>query len=279
MKRFLGFALTVGLAAASAGVAQQAAFSAADASAASYSSSASEAAIMAAPKPLPSKDNADETRWPRAFSRIAFGTKMGTLGWGGQIATPLLPHLNLRGGADFFNFGYGLASDGANYNGEMHLKSGQIGVDYYPFRRASFHISPSVLILKPTIAASMYVPGGNSFTLGGTDYMSDPNDPVQGTGRIVPSRSAMPALTVGFGNMITRRSRHWSTPIDVGAAYMGVSTAQLSLVGSACQQGYCMSVSDPEIQASVQTQQAKFNESAKKYQIFPILTTGVAYRF
>jgi hypothetical protein len=40
-----------------------------------------------------------------------------------------------------------------------------------------------------------------------------------------------------------------------------------------------MSVSDPQIQTSVVQQQNDLNESMKHYQIYPIVTTGVAYRF
>jgi hypothetical protein len=256
-------------------VAQQMAFSSsAEASAASASS-----AIVATRQRLPRQTESLEDRPVRPFSHIAIGTRLGTLGYGAQIATPLTSRLNLRGSANFFNFGYGMGVDGADYNSELHLKSGLVSVDYYPFH-SSFHVSPGLMIFKSTMGAMMNVPGGNSFSLGDANYTSDPNDPVHGSGAMAFGRTFMPALTIGFGNMIPRRERnHWSVPVDLGLAYTGQNSMKINLAGSACQQGFCMSTSDPNIQQNVVQEQNELNESMKRFKIYPLLTTGLAYRF
>jgi hypothetical protein len=276
MKKSLIAALAVVFGAgAGHGVAQQMAFS----SSAEGSEAAASRAIVATQQRLPRTTEPLEDRPVRPFSRIAIGTRMGTLGYGAQIATPLTSHLNLRGSANFFNFGYGMGVDGADYNSELHLKSGMVSVDYYPFH-STFHISPGFMIFKSTMGGTMNVPGGNSFSLGEANYTSDPNDPVHGTGAITFGRSIMPALTIGFGNMIPRRERsHWSVPMDLGLAYTGQNSMHINLAGSACQQGFCMSTSDPNIQQNVVQEQNELNESMKRFKIYPILTTGVAYRF
>jgi hypothetical protein len=242
-------------------------------------STANKGIVQVAPSLTPKKD-AQDGGPIRPFSRIAIGTKTGTLGLGGQIATPITRWLNLRGGVDIFNFGYNLTSGGTNYGAALHMKSGSISADYYPFHRASFFLSPGVLIFKSTLTASMYVPAGSTFTENDVDYTSDPNDPVNGSGSILFSRTAMPKLTMGFGNMIKRReNQHWSVPFEIGAAYTGHDTIQFNLAGSACQQGICQSVNNPSIQQNVTQEQNKINEEAKRFQIYPILTTGVSYRF
>jgi hypothetical protein len=253
------------------------------ASAAGVSSSVSEAdapaapaAIIAVPQPQPAKST---NRRVRPFSRIAIGTKSGTLGLGGQIATPLARWLTLRGGADFFSFGLTEGIDGATYGGQVALKSGLVCVDVFPFGHG-LHISPGILIFKSAIGASMNVPGGNSFSMGDSSYTSDPNDPVTGSGNIVFSRSIMPSLTLGFGNMITRKERgHWSVPFEVGAAYTGHYAMQINLAGSACSQGVCQSTSNASIQQSVTQEQNGLTEASKHYQLYPIISSGVAYRF
>jgi hypothetical protein len=257
------------------GMAQQMAFS----SSAEGSGASASSAIVATQQRLPKQTEAFEDRPVRPFSRIAIGTRLGSLGYGAQIATPLTSRLNLRGSANFFNFGYGIGVDGANYDSELHLKSGMVSVDYYPFH-SSFHVSPGFMIFKSTAGATMNVPGGNTFSLGDATYTSDPNDPVHGSGAMTFGRTIMPALTIGFGNMIPRRERsHWSVTVDLGLAYTGQNSMQINLAGSACQQGYCMSTSDPTIQQNVVQEQQDLNESMKRFKIYPILTTGVAYRF
>lgn len=215
----------------------------------------------------------------RPFSRIAIGSKSGTLGLGGQIATPLASWLTLRGGADFFSFGLTESIDGATYGGNVALKSGIACVDIFPFGHG-LHISPGILIFHSTIGATMNVPGGNTFSMGDSSYTSDPNDPVTGSGGIFFSRSIMPSLTLGFGNMITRKDRsHWSVPFEVGAAYTGHYTMQLNLAGSVCSQGVCQSTSNSSVQSSVTQEQNDLNEAAKHYQLYPIISSGIAYRF
>jgi len=274
---FVAFAIAFGVGAGPC-VAQQMAFSSSAEAAEGSAAAASSSAIVATQQRLPQVESLED-RPVRPFSRIAIGTRLGTLGYGAQIATPLSSHLNLRGSANFFNFGYGMGVDGANYNSELHLKSGMVSVDYYPWR-SSFHVSPGFMIFKSTAGATMNVPGGNSFSLGDTTYTSDPNDPVHGSGVLNFGRTFMPALTVGFGNMIPRHERsHWSVPVDLGLAYTGQNTMTINLAGSACQQGYCMSTSDSEIQQNVAQEQQDMNHSMKRFKIFPILTTGVAYRF
>jgi hypothetical protein len=248
-------------------------------SSASSSSSASDAAAIVA-TPQPRVRPANQEMRIRPFSRVAFGSKLGTLGWGGQIATPITRRINLRGGVDIFNLGLGLTSDGTDYYASAHLKSGTIQADIYPFAHGSFHVSPGVMIFRNSVTASLNVPGGNSFSVGDTDYTSDPSDPVNGTGAIHFGRSTMPMLTIGFGNMIPRHeNRHLSFPVELGAAYTGQNTIAINMQGGVCNDQGCGSANDPDFQQNVQQQQAKINEQMKRIQVYPILTTGVAYRF
>jgi hypothetical protein len=238
------------------------------------------APIVAVPQPLAPKPQSDDDRRILPFSRIAFGTKTGTLGLGGQIATPLTRWLNLRGGFDLFNFGYSLTNSGTNYYSALHMESGEVSADFYPFHRSSFHVSPGLLIFKSRLSASMLVPGGNTFSENDVDYTSDPSDPVTGSGTAHFGRTVMPAFTMGFGNMIKRREHsHWSVPVEVGAAYTGQNTVNFGFAGSVCDSDGCGSVNDPSVAQNVNAEQNKINEEIKRFKIYPILTTGVSYRF
>ncbi len=251
---------------------------ASSASSSSSSAAGDPAAIIASPQPARPIATEEIRLFP--FSRVAIGSKMGTTGWGGQIATPITRRINLRGGVDIFNLGYGLTSDGANYYASAHLKSGTVQADIYPFAHGSFHLSPGVMIFKNNLTASLNVPGGNSFSVGGTDYTSDPTDPVNGAGAIQFGRTYMPLFTIGFGNMIPRReSHHISFPFELGAAYTGQNTIRINMQGGVCNSQGCGSANDATFQQNVQQQQAKINEQLKRIQIYPVLTTGVAYRF
>jgi len=237
------------------------------------------AAVVVAVPPAPiAKKNLPDKKRVLPFSKLAISTKSSTLGAGGQVATPLMRGLNLRGGADFLNFGYAIGVDGANYEGQIHMKNGQVSLDWFPFNK-QFHISPGFVIFKTALSASVYVPGGNSFDLGNNTFTSSTSDPVTGTASILFSHTIMPSLTFGFGNMIAKEGKHWSVPLEVGAAYTGHYTAQLSLQGSACIDAGCMSTSSALVQQSIVQEQNGLDEPMKHYQIYPIINSGLSYRF
>lgn len=213
------------------------------------------------------------------FSKFALGAEFGSLGLGLQAATPLTRTLNLRAGADFLNFGSGFTVDAAQYESQAHLRSGHISVDWHPMG-GGFRISPELLIFKSGFSASVFVAGGQAFELGNTPYVSSATDPVHGGASISMQKTVMPALTIGFGNLIGERRRHWSIPFEIGAAYTGHYTLNLNLAGTACVNYInCMSTSSPQVQNSVHQEESDINETMKHFQVYPIVSTGVAYRF
>lgn len=213
------------------------------------------------------------------FSALGLGLEFGTEGLGLQIATPLTRTLQLRGGADFLNFGYGFAVDQAQYSGDVHLRSGHASIDWYP-TGGLFRISPGVLIFKSGFAASVSVSGRNNFELGNTAYTSSPADPVHGSASLSMQRTVIPALTVGWGNLIGERRHHWTVPFEVGAAYTGHYTLNLNLAGTACYgQVGCMNTTSAPVQQSVRHEEGQLNETMKHFQVYPIVMTGFTFRF
>lgn len=215
----------------------------------------------------------------RPFSSVAVGGEFGTLGIGADLATPLSRRFNLRGGVQFVNFGYDFVVDQAQYRSEAHLRSGHVGVDVHPMG-GGFRLSPQLLLFQSAFSASVTVEGGTAFQLGNANYLSSPTDPVHGSASITMGRHMMPALTIGWGNMVARRSRHWTLPFELGVAYTGHYTMALNLAGTACQNAInCFSTSSPQVQQSVREEESQLNETMKHFQVYPIMKTGFAYRF
>ena len=214
----------------------------------------------------------------RPFSKVAIGIQATSLGVGGSVALPLTRTLNLRGNTNFFNMGYDFGVDGVSYAFELHFRTGQVNLDWFPFH-GGFHVSPGILIYKSDLAGRASVPAGNGFQLGGVSFSSGATDAIHGGASLVFSRTVMPSLMFGFGNMIPRSGRHWSFPIEFGVAYMGHNQVQLDLEGTACVQSGCLSTSNSLVQQSLSAEEGDLNESIKRLQAYPIISTGFAYRF
>jgi hypothetical protein len=222
---------------------------------------------------VPAKESS-EGRFP-----IGVGVKVSMLGIGGEVAVAVSHRSNVRFGFNAFSYGHTFDKDGVTYKGTLDLRSAQATYDLFFLKE--FHISPGVLVYNGNnVTASASVPGGQSFTLSNTNYVSDPADPVKGTGKLTVYKAA-PMLLVGFGNLVPH-SRHFSTSFEIGAAYQGPPRVTLNLSGSACDSTglFCRSISsDPTIQANVASEQAKLNKSASPYKFYPVLSFGVGFKF
>ncbi len=190
---------------------------------------------------VPAKESS-EGRFP-----IGVGVKVSMLGIGGEVAVAVSHRSNVRFGFNAFSYGHTFDKDGVTYKGTLDLRSAQATYDLFFLKE--FHISPGVLLYNGNnVTASASVPGGQSFTLSNTNYVSDPADPVKGTGKLTVYKAA-PMLLVGFGNLVPH-SRHFSTSFEIGAAYQGPPRVTLNLSGSVCDSPACFAGRSAPIQPS-----------------------------
>ncbi len=216
-----------------------------------------------------------------AQSHFAVGAKASTFGIGFEGAVPVGGRINIRGGGNFFNYNRTFDKDGVTYRGEVKFRSAEAHLDWLPMA-GGFHISPGVLIYNGNEAdANAFVPGGQTFTLNDTDYVSDPANPMRGTGKIDFLKAA-PMVTAGFGNLIPRGGRHWSIPFEFGVVFQGAPRAHLSFTGGACDAGgvNCRPIdTDPTVQSNVLAEQNKINHDISAFKVYPVISIGFAVNF
>jgi hypothetical protein len=215
-----------------------------------------------------------------AFSRIGIGVKVSTLGAGIEVATPLAGKFNMRGGFNMFRYSRPITNDGIHYTGQLHFQSAEAHLDW--FLLGGFHISPGILFYNGNqVTATASVPGGQTFTVGGTSYESDPAAPINGAGKL-DFVKVSPSIMLGIGNLIPRNGRHFSFLFEVGGAYQGSARVALNLAGNVCDTTgtFCRDVaSDPTVQANIQSQQVKIQNDVNPYRFFPVLSLGVGFNF
>ncbi len=213
---------------------------------------------------------------------VGAAVKVSTLGGGAEVAVRVTHRTNVRAGFNVITYSRAFHKDGITYNGQLDFKTFEAHYDIFPWAK-SFHISGGILAYSvDPITATALVPGNQSFTLGGVNFVSDPADPVTGNGKIVFNRAA-PTLTFGFGNLVPRSAgKHLSIPVEFGVAFQGSPKATLGLTGSVCDSTgvNCRTVaSDPTVQSQILSEQNKLNSSMSFFKVYPILSIGVGYKF
>lgn len=220
----------------------------------------------------------------RPFSKVAVGVIVSPLGIGIGAATPITRSINLRTGFNIFSYSLTGTDDGANFSGTLKLHSFQASADWFPWHRRGFHVSPGLLFNNQNrVRATGGISGGESFTLNDVNYYSDPADPVSGAGAVT-FKNAAPMITVGWGNWVPSRQRkHLSFPFDVGFAYTGDANIKLNLNGSVCEDPggvNCSTIAnDPSVQANIQGQIRKLQNDLDLVRFYPIISSGVVYKF
>lgn len=231
--------------------------------------------VLAFPHP-----GAAQSVYKETSAKAAIGLKFSTLGAGIEVATPVTHRSNVRFGFNAISYSRGFDKDNIHYNADIAFRSIEAHYDFFPFS-GGFHISPGFLAyLTSPLKADSSVPGGQSFTLGGASFVSDPANPVKGTGKLDFNRAG-PSFTVGWGNLLPRSSKRFTVPFEFGIVYQGAPKATLSLTGDVCDPGLsnCRSVSDPVVQSHVQSEQNKINNDINFFQVYPIISIGFGFKF
>lgn len=236
--------------------------------------SSSTSLMLATPPPAPKGRRQKLPRFGVQFTS-------GTLGFGGQAATAVLHRANVRVGFNYFTYNFPhFGKDGATYTGSLNLRSFEAEFDYYLLW--GIHLSPGGLLYNGNkIDATANMPGGTTFTLGGTSYTSDAADPVHGTGTL-PFNRAAPMVKLGFGNLLPRSRRHFTYNFDIGAVFQQAPKVALSLAGTACPSGggSCVNAAtDPTVQANIASEEAKINKDLKFFRYYPIISFGFGWKF
>jgi hypothetical protein len=214
--------------------------------------------------------------------KIALGLRVsGLLGVGLEGAVEVTRKSNIRLGFNFFNYSFTETKDGIDYASQLHLRSGDLLYDWFPLG-GGFHLSGGLLYNRNVIKANPSVPAGDSFTLGGVPYVSQPSNPILGSAELYMGNKVAPIGLVGWGNLIPRTGRHLSVNFEIGAAYLGATRSSLVLSGGACVPSTPLCVDtayDPVILTNITAEEKKINNGVSFLKVLPVVSAEIGYRF
>jgi hypothetical protein len=213
------------------------------------------------------------------FTGLAVAVKFGVAGIGFDVATPLIRQwLNLRGGASFFSYTPStFTQDNLNIDGHIKMQNADIMVDVFPFH-GRVRLSGGLTVYNDTgLTATLVVPNGQSITVGGTDYYSDPTHPLHGNGIFtLGGNKVVPRVTIGTGNMIPKKGR-FTFQSELGIQYITAPTVAYNFSGNGCNDKTYTNCA-PIPQQNVIDEQNKLQNDLYDLRFYPILSVGLSYR-
>jgi len=205
------------------------------------------------------------------FSSISFadgigiGAKVGTLGFGIEVTKNFTPKINGRIGLNTFTFDASGTESDIDYDGDLNMESFAALVDWHPFS-GGFRATAGLLLnnneLKLTAKSAV------NYDIGGTTYT-----PAEiGTfGGSVNFNDVAPYAGIGWGNAVDKGQR-LTFAIDVGVLMQGSANVDFTASGGTLS-------SDPTLLANLATEEAQLEDSLSDYDLFPVISLGLAFQF
>jgi hypothetical protein len=197
------------------------------------------------------------------YRPLSLSAEAGTTGVGGALRFRFSDHFGVRGGGNWFEYSEnGQEIEGVTYNAKLRLQSEPLTLDIYPWKKHSFYVSVGALFNQHRLTGT--APGGQSVTVGGTDFVLGPNESLE---LKVEQQPVAPYLSIGGNFFYFDRGQHLSLGGELGVFYGGDPKVSLTSTSAAIPQ----SALDAEVQ--------EVRNKANDYKFWPVLKLVLTYAF
>jgi hypothetical protein len=192
-------------------------------------------------------------------SGIGIGVHAGTLGYGIDATYGITESINIRGQYNTIGLDDDDTDGGLNYNYDLDWNTYGILVDWHPFS-GGFRVSAGYFINNNELTGNA---SGTDVEVGNTTYAG-----TVGLKSAVTFDSSAPYLGVGWGNAAEHNSQ-LSFMFEVGALLQG--SPKVSLVET--------SATPTVSQADLDVEAAQLQSDIEEFDVYPVVTLGIAYQF
>lgn len=185
-----------------------------------------------------------------------------TLGFGAGFAFPVTENLAGRLSLNKFNYTYQTTSDNINYDSTLKLESIAALADWHLFSGIT-HLTAGLILNNNEFDMAAT---GTSFTINGTTYYSTD---IQTLKANIAFNKIAPYLGFGWSGRASKTGFSFKT--DIGVMFQGSPKSTLTVTGPLA--------NDPTVAANVAAAQATLDNDMKAFNIYPVISLGMAYAF
>ena len=194
------------------------------------------------------------------------GIEAGTSGiYGGSAAWRFSDHLGVRAGADYAQVSWGhVGIAGIHYDAKLRLLSEPLVLDWYPWKKHSFHVGLGLMFNQNELTGTASDTG--TITIDGQPF---PSAAVGSLNMKVKQQPVNPYLSIGGNLFYFDHAHHWALAGELGVAYTGDAQVSLTRSGSA----------SPAVDAAVSHAQNRLQRYADQFQFWPVAKLAMTYSF
>jgi hypothetical protein len=194
----------------------------------------------------------------------SIGTKIGTLGVGGELTKRIATDINTRIGFNMLDYSFDEDIAGIEYDFDLNLRSYSALVDWHifdnPFRITGGILSMDNELELDTLSDQNVTVGNNTYTPAEAGRLSGKVD----------IKGIAPYIGIGWGNLIGR-GRRWGFYTDLGVAFADSPDVVLRANGTMA--------ADPAFQADLAREAKDIQEDLEDLKVYPVISVGLFFRF
>jgi hypothetical protein len=192
----------------------------------------------------------------------------GTVGLGGGLAATFNSYLGARVGYTTFKYDVeDIEESDLTLDGEAKLGGAQALLDWHPFG-GGFRISVGAMESAEFTARAR--PIADTYTFDGVTYSAADIGSANG---VADFDSIAPYVGMGYGRALSRDGR-FAFALDLGVAVTGSPTVKLNVTCAVESAALCDGLQD-----DVAAEQAELQNEADEFELWPVLSLGLSYKF
>lgn len=207
-------------------------------------------------------------------SNLGLAAKASTLGFGLEADYALTEKFSLRGQFNTFDHDDTFDKDGVKYTGSLDLSTFGLLVDWHPMG-GGFRVTSGVYSNGNSLSG--VGTGEGTYTIGDQTYTVGPTDTLRATADVDLGSSIAPYFGIGWGHAPSNKGGLLLS-FDIGVLVQGSPDATLAVTGTA-NGGTADFTNDPTLQAEVRKEEQNLEEDLSNFEIYPVLSFGIGWRF
>jgi hypothetical protein len=210
----------------------------------------------------------------RAAAQVAVTAKAGSLGLGAELTAPLSPQIDGRLGVNAFDYSdHRREASRIEYDAQARLRTATALLDWHPGGR-SFRLTGG-LVWNGNRVDGRSIPVNGSYDIGGVLV---PVSIVQRLDARADFNPVAPYLGLGWGHPAAS-SRRSGVALDLGVMFQGKARVHLSPVIPAGSPVLTTPGAREVLNLLVQREENDLEDEASKYDLYPVASLGIWFRF
>ena len=210
---------------------------------------------------------------PANAADVAIGGKAGSLGLGVELTVGLGRQWNTRLGGNGFNYSDRREASDIEYDAEANLRTASALLDFHPGGRG-FRLTAGAVWNGTKVEGSSLRPSSGFYDIGGVRVPADILGTLDAEAEWDPFA---PYAGLGWGNAVGANQKVGFS-FDIGVVFQGEADVELTPVLPA-DSPINTPIARQALQILLDREEADIEDEAADYDIYPVVSIGVTYRF